>query len=106
VPHSSVSNDSTNQIHLLGAFGKLVSATVIPVRPVLSDDNSTGLSNRSSKILHIALCDELSGDTGLLSINDFNILCGRSAFIPDVKVMSYSGRICLDCKKVDVSDMV
>src|SRR5437867_8554240 len=106
IPHSIISNDSTNQIHLLGAFGKPVSATVIPIAAVLSDDNSTGLSNRSSKILHIALCDELNGDTGLLSINDFNILCGRSPFISNVKVMSNSERICLDCKKVDVSDMV
>src|SRR3989442_6324470 len=106
IPHSIISNDSTNQIHLLGAFGKPVSATVIPITAVLSDDNSTGLSNRSSKILHIALCDELNGDTGLLSINDFNILCGRGPFISNVKVMSNSDRICLDCKKVDKSKMI
>src|SRR6184192_4440531 len=93
IPHSIVSNDNTNQVKLLGAFGKPVPATVISMEAILSTDNNVGLRNQSGKMLNIALCEELNGDTGLLSINDFNILCGRSAFIPDVKIMSYSGRV-------------
>src|SRR3989441_8644620 len=103
IPHSSVSNDSTNQVKLLGAFGKPVPATVISIEAILSTDNNVGLRNQSGKMLNIALCEELNGDTGLLSINDFNILCGRSAFIPDVKIMSYSGRVyILDNTQYDV----
>src|SRR6184192_3384628 len=95
IPHSIISNDSTNQVKLLGAFDKIVPATVISIEAILSTDNNVGLRNQSSKILNIALCEELNGDTGLLSTNDFNVLCGRSTFIPDVKSMSYSGRVCL-----------
>src|SRR3989441_1266760 len=105
IPHSIVSNDSTNQVKLLGAFGKPVPATVISIEAILSTDNNVGLRNQSSKILNIALCEELNGDTGLLSINDFNILCGRSAFIPDVKSMSYSGRVCIPYNTEDDDDV-
>src|SRR3989442_1690957 len=75
IPQSIVSNDSTNPVKLLGACGKPVPATVISVEAILSKDNNVGLRNQSGKILNIALCEELNGDTGLLSINDFNILC-------------------------------
>src|SRR2546425_592457 len=106
IPHSSVSNDSTNQVKLLGAFGKPVPATVISIKAILSTDNNVGLSNQSGKMLNIALCDELNGDTGLLSINDFNILCGRSAFIPDVKIKSYSGRVSIIYNTEDDDDVL
>src|SRR3989442_12322414 len=106
IPHSIVSNDSTNQVKLLGAFGKPVPATVISIEAVLSTDNNVGLSNQSSKTLNIALCEELNGDTGLLSINDFNILCGQSAFVPDVKIKSYSGRVCILYNTEDGDDVI
>src|SRR5437867_107897 len=57
-------------------------------------------------MLNIALCEELNGDTGLLSINDFNILCGRSAFIPVVTSMSYSGRVCILDNTEDDDDVI
>src|SRR3989441_1780256 len=106
IPHSIVSNDSTNQVKLLGAFGKPVPATVISIEAVLSTDNNVGLRNQSIKTLNIALCEELNGDTGLLSINDFNILCGQSTFIPDVKSMSYSGCVCILYNTEDEVDVL
>src|SRR2546425_7345124 len=63
-------------------------------------------SNQNRVILDIALCEELNGDTGLLSIEDFKILSGISSLVPDVKIMTHSGRICLNSNTVDMADCV
>src|SRR5207245_11232698 len=61
IPYSNVSNDSTNQVKLLGAFGKPVPATVISIEAILSIDNNLGLRNQYGKMLNIAICNELNG---------------------------------------------
>src|SRR3989441_10906313 len=102
----SVSNDTNNQINLLGAFGKPVIANVISLEAKLLNNNISDLSNQNRIILDIALCDELNGDIGLLSIEDFKLLSGINSLVPDVKVMTHSGRVLLNTKTVDMADCV
>src|SRR3989442_1603755 len=47
IPHSIVSNDSTNQVKLLGALGKPVPATVISIEAILSTDNNCRIEKSS-----------------------------------------------------------
>ena len=101
-----VSNNIIHQVKLLGAFGDPVPANVISVEAKLLDNECAGLSNQPSVNLKVALCDKLNGDTGLMSISDYNLLTGTEAFVPGVKIHSNSGRLCLECKKVDVPDLV
>src|SRR6267154_1965831 len=101
-----VSNNIIHQVKLLGAFGDPVPAKVISIEAKLLDNECAGLSNQPSVHLKVALCDKLNGDTGLLSIADYNLLTGIEAFVPGVKIHSNSGRLCLECKKVDVPDLV
>src|SRR3989441_328445 len=103
---NSVSNDTINQINLLGAFGKPVSANIISIEAKLLKDDSSDLRNHNRIILDIALCEELNGDTGLLSIEDFKLLSGISSLVPDVKVMTHSGRVCLNSNTADIGDCV
>src|SRR3989442_1720964 len=103
---NSVSNDTINQINLLGAFGKPVIANIISIEAKLLKDNTSVASNQNRVILDIALCEELNGDTGLLSIEDFKILSGISSLVPDVKIMTHSGRVCLNSKTIDMADCV
>src|SRR5207247_8105279 len=83
-----------------------VIANIISIKAKLLKDDNSDLSNQNKILLDIALCEELNGDTGLLSIDDFKLLSGIGSLVPDVKVMTYSGRVCLNSKKVDMADCV
>jgi hypothetical protein len=101
-----ISNDTTNQIKLLSAFGDPVPATIVQIEAMLIDGDDDSARNYSVVSVKIAVCNSHNGDTGLLSITDYNILKTSDSFIPGVKIISNSGRLCLDCMKVDIADLV
>ena len=101
-----VSNNIIRQVKLLGAFGDAVSADIMEIEAKIAKADEEGVSNHFYTSLNIAVCDQLNGDIGLLSVSDYHLLNDNTSFIPNVKVVPNVGRLCLDCRNVDVAELI
>jgi len=100
LPADFVNNlKSVNSIQLLGAFGLPAAGFTVDIEVAL-------VSNpRSVRTLRVALCNQLNGNMGLLSMSDYELL-NDSMIIPTVKVINNSGLLyTYDCKKADIAEL-
>src|SRR6267154_6631807 len=93
--------EEVNHIQLIGAFGGPVNADLTTVDAALLGDSR----EYAPVSLTVAVCPELNGETGLLSLTDYHTLQNGAVGWPSVGIEDSSDRLDLfKYNNVDISD--